>query len=73
MAPVSSIADLQADPQLLFRRFFQKVALPGLGTEAAFPGAPYRLSEPLWRIDRAAPRLGEDDAVLGSTAAQAGR
>lgn len=67
MAPVSRIADLQVDPQLLFRRFFKKVPMPGLGREVPFPGAPYRLSEALWRIDRAAPRLGEDnDAVLGS-------
>lgn len=52
MAPVSRIADLQADPQLLFRRFFHTV--PILGKDVAFPGPPYRLSEPLWRIDRAA-------------------
>jgi len=75
MAPVSRIADLQLDPQLVFRRFFRKVALPGLGREVAFPGAPYRLSEPLWQIHRAAPRLGEDnESVLGGIAAkQAGR
>ncbi|HVY14934.1 MAG TPA: CoA transferase, partial [Rhodopila sp.] len=35
MAPVSRIADLQADPQLLFRRFFHKVAMPGLGKDVA--------------------------------------
>jgi benzylsuccinate CoA-transferase BbsE subunit len=52
MAPVSRIADLQADPQLLFRQFFHTV--PILGKDIAFPGPPYRLSEPLWRIDRAA-------------------
>lgn len=66
MAPVASIADLGADPQLLFRRFFQTVAMPGIGSEVAIPGAPYRLSEPVWAIDRPAPRLGEHDAeVLG--------
>lgn len=70
MAPVSTIADLQSDPQLVFRRFFRKVAMPGIG-DVAFPGAPYRLSEPLWRIARAAPRLGEDsEAVLGTAAAR---
>jgi benzylsuccinate CoA-transferase BbsE subunit len=74
MAPVSRIADLELDPQLVFRRFFRKVAMPGLGREVAFPGAPYRLSEPLWRIDRAAPLLGEDNASLlgGRDARQAG-
>jgi benzylsuccinate CoA-transferase BbsE subunit len=70
MAPVSRIADLQIDPQHLFRRFFRKVAMPGLG-EVSFPGAPYRLSEALWRIDRAAPRLGEDnEGVLGGIGAR---
>jgi benzylsuccinate CoA-transferase BbsE subunit len=53
MAPVSRIADLQADPQLLFRQFFHTVPMPGLGKDVAFPGPPYRLSEPLWRIERA--------------------
>jgi benzylsuccinate CoA-transferase BbsE subunit len=74
MAPVSRIADIPHDPQLLFRRFFRKIAIPGLGREVALPGAPYRLSEPVWRIDRAAPRLGEDnDALLGGAAAAARR
>jgi benzylsuccinate CoA-transferase BbsE subunit len=59
MAPVSRIADIPNDPQLLFRQFFCKVALPGLGRQTAMPGAPYRLSEPVWRVANAAPRLGE--------------
>lgn len=68
MAPVSRIADIPQDPQLLFRRFFRKIAILGPGREVAFPGAPYRLSEPVWQIERAAPRLGEDnDAILGGT------
>jgi benzylsuccinate CoA-transferase BbsE subunit len=72
MAPVSRIADLQLDPQLLFRRYFKKVALPGLGREVAFPGAPYRLSHPVWKVDRPAPRLGEhNDELLGAGAARA--
>lgn len=74
MAPVSAIADLPLDPQLVFRRYFQKVALPGLGREVPFPGAPYRLSEPVWHIDRGAPRLGEDnEAVLGTATARQAR
>jgi len=66
MAPVSRVSDLHTDPQLIFRRYFQKVAMPGLGREVPFPGAPYRLSEPVWRIDRGVPALGEHDGdVLG--------
>jgi benzylsuccinate CoA-transferase BbsE subunit len=74
MAPVSKIADLQMDPQLVFRRYFQKVPMSVLGKDVLFPGAPYRLSEPLWRIERCAPWLGEDnDAILGSASARQGR
>lgn len=66
MAPVSRIADLPDDPQLLFRRFFQTLPIPGLGREVRMPGAPYRLSETLWRLDRAAPLPGADNpSVLG--------
>lgn len=69
MAPVARIADLPQDPQLVFRRFFQKMPGASLGREVLLPGAPYRLSEPLWRLQRAAPRLGEDNtALLGVSA-----
>jgi benzylsuccinate CoA-transferase BbsE subunit len=64
MAPVSRVADLPSNPQLVFRRYFQKVAMPQFGREVLFPGAPYRLSEPVWRIDRGAPALGEHNEEL---------
>jgi benzylsuccinate CoA-transferase BbsE subunit len=64
MAPVARIADLPQDPQLVFRRFFQKMPGNALGREVLLPGAPYRLSEPLWRLERGAPHLGEDNAAL---------
>lgn len=64
LAPVSTLADLPADPQLIHRRYFQDLAMPGLERPVRFPGAPYRFSEPLWALRRAAPRLGEDDALL---------
>lgn len=64
LAPVSRIADLQDDPQLAFRDYFGRLA-----DGTAFPGAPYRLSEPVWRIDRDAPAPGEDtETVLGALA-----
>jgi benzylsuccinate CoA-transferase BbsE subunit len=69
LAPVSRIADLQLDPQLLFRKFFHPIDFPALGHEVVFPGAPYRLSEPLWRIDRAAPQIGRDNDVVVQAAA----
>jgi benzylsuccinate CoA-transferase BbsE subunit len=64
MAPVARVADLAQDPQLVFRRFFQKMPGNALGREVLLPGAPYRLSEPLWRLQRAAPHLGEDNSAL---------
>jgi benzylsuccinate CoA-transferase BbsE subunit len=73
MAPVSRVGDLAEDPQLIFRNFFTDVAHPTLGRSLRFPGAPYRLSEPVWRIDRAAPSVGEHGAELtGAPRAAAG-
>ncbi len=73
MAPVSRVGDLADDPQLIFRRFFADVAHPALGRPLRFPGAPYRLSEPVWSIDGAAPRAGEHGADLtGAPRAAAG-
>lgn len=57
MGPVSRIADLLDDEQLAHRNFFARVASDG-GQQTVFPGAPYRLSEPVWQLSPA-PRLGE--------------
>ena len=71
MAPVSKLADLQDDPQLVYRQYFQQVAMPGFDHTTAFPGAPYRLSEPLWQIEHGAPALGQDnESVLAALASQ---
>jgi benzylsuccinate CoA-transferase BbsE subunit len=73
MAPVSRVGDLAEDPQLIFRNFFTDVDHPALGRSLRFPGAPYRLSEPVWHIDRAAPSVGEHDAEFaGAPRAAAG-
>jgi benzylsuccinate CoA-transferase BbsE subunit len=72
LAPVSRVSDLTQNPQLVFRRYFRKLNIPALGREVTFPGAPYRLSEPVWSVDRAAPRLGQDtDDVLADKSASA--
>ena len=77
LAPVSRVADLPEDPQLVFRRFFRDVPHPAVGRALRFPGAPYRLSEPVWNIDRPAPLPDEHgDAILNrnpAVAAQGGR
>jgi benzylsuccinate CoA-transferase BbsE subunit len=73
MAPVSKVGDLADDPQLIFRRYFVDVVHPALGRSLKLPGAPYRMSEPVWRINRAAPRVGQDDVeILGGSSAAVG-
>lgn len=64
MAPVSQVADLPADPQLVFRRYFRDLPHPAAGRTLRFPGAPYRLSEPVWQLDRPAPLPGEHSEEL---------
>jgi benzylsuccinate CoA-transferase BbsE subunit len=65
MAPVSTVSELPGDPQLVYRNYFHRVHDRTLDRELLFPGAPYRLSEPVWSIGRGAPRPGEDtQAVL---------
>lgn len=58
IAPVSTMRDLENDPQLKFREFFTTIATPG--GNLAFPGAPYFLSEPVWSA-RAPQRLTTSD------------
>jgi benzylsuccinate CoA-transferase BbsE subunit len=64
MAPVSRVGDLVDDPQLIYRGFFNEIDHPAFGRNLRFPGAPYRLSEPVWRIDAPAPRVGQHSAEL---------
>lgn len=59
MSPVNRIPDLFDDPQLAHRAFFARQRFGGT-EEFAFPGAPYRLSRPVWRI-APPPALGEHD------------
>jgi benzylsuccinate CoA-transferase BbsE subunit len=50
MSPVSRISDLFDDEQLAHRNYF--VTLDGNSAEGpfVFPGAPYKLSEPVWAV-----------------------
>ena len=72
MAPVSKVGDLTDDPQLIFRQFFTDLPHPALGRSLRFPGAPYRMSEPVWEIGDAAPTVGQHNAefaeILRTTA-----
>jgi crotonobetainyl-CoA:carnitine CoA-transferase CaiB-like acyl-CoA transferase len=58
-APVRSLEDLAADPQLTARGFFTPVVHEELGKTLEYPGAPYRFGATPWRLRRRAPLVGE--------------
>lgn len=60
MGPVNKVGDLFTDAQLQHSGFF--AALEG-GGDGLFPGAPYRLSSPVWKATPA-PELGAHDHLL---------
>jgi benzylsuccinate CoA-transferase BbsE subunit len=62
IAPVSTVADLPQDVQLMHRAFFRSLTFPDSGRSVTFPGPPYRLSEPVWQLARSAPRAGAHTA-----------
>ncbi|HEY78739.1 MAG TPA: CoA transferase [Dehalococcoidia bacterium] len=60
-APVVSVSELVASPQLKERDFWVAVAHPGTGEKVKFPGAGARLSRSPWRVGGRVPRLGSDN------------
>lgn len=59
IAPVNTPADILENPQLRSRGHFVDVPQAMEGRALRMPGAPYKLSETPWRIQRPAPRLGQ--------------
>ncbi len=57
---VNSIADLFADPQLIYRRLWRKRRHPGLGDQAYCDPA-FELSETPGDVTAAGPMLGADN------------
>jgi benzylsuccinate CoA-transferase BbsE subunit len=57
IAPVRSMSEVAASPQLAHRDYFRDVLTPS-GRPVSAPGAPYRLSRTPWRVAGAAPALG---------------
>ncbi len=62
MSAVSRVSDVLQDEQLAYRNYFVSVTDPQLGT-TTLPGAPYKLSAPIWQPGPA-PSLGQHDAEL---------
>jgi CoA:oxalate CoA-transferase len=50
--------DVYEDEHLNARTYFVEIEHPVLG-KLKYPGAPYKMSESPWRIDNAAPLIGE--------------
>jgi len=63
MCPVSTVADLMSNQQLLTRGYFHDVDYPEIGRTVPQPGAPFVMSEAPWRAG-GPPRLGEHTAEL---------
>lgn len=59
LCPVSTVADVAQNRQLMYRQFFTSVPHGLSGTDITMPGAPFRLSATPSRVVRPAPMLGE--------------
>jgi CoA:oxalate CoA-transferase len=57
-ARVLGIEELEKDPQYKARGFFHEIDHPVAG-RFAYPGAPFRMSQTPWQMERPAPLLGE--------------
>ncbi len=62
IAPVATVADIAADPQLAFRGYFQPVEHPAFGRTVRHPGPFARLSATPLAGPRRAPSPGEHNA-----------
>jgi crotonobetainyl-CoA:carnitine CoA-transferase CaiB-like acyl-CoA transferase len=62
--PVSTVADVEADPQLAARGFWQDVDVPEAGRAVSFPGGFALFNGERPRIRRPAPRLGEHNVEV---------
>lgn len=71
--PVSTVEDIEADPQLAARDFWQEVDLPEAGRSVTFPGGFALFDGERPRIRRPAPRLGEHNAEVYGAELRLGR
>jgi crotonobetainyl-CoA:carnitine CoA-transferase CaiB-like acyl-CoA transferase len=64
LVSVNEIPDVAASPHLREREFWTDIEHDYLNTVLRFPGAPVKLSETPWRLDRPAPLPGQDNATV---------
>ncbi|MBE0481644.1 MAG: CoA transferase [Dehalococcoidia bacterium] len=62
--PANNARDVVENPQLIERSFFADLEHPELGCSLKYPGAPYRLGESPWKLNRRAPLLGEHNEEI---------
>jgi len=66
LAPCNTYEDVSRSAQLEARGFWEEVKHPDLGETITYPGAPLRMEETPWRIQRPAPLIGEhNEEVYG--------
>ncbi len=63
-APVDSLPQLVANPQLIERGFFVELAHPELGARVKYPRAGAEFSRSPWRLVRCAPLIGEHNQQI---------
>jgi len=65
LAAIKNTAEVFSSPQLIERDFFDEIEHPVAG-KLTYPGAPFRLSETPWSLDRPAPLLGQHNKKIYS-------
>jgi len=60
LGPVNRVSEIFGDAQLAHRGFF--TSMKAGGRDIKFPGAPYKMTPPLWRV-APAPALGEQNDI----------
>ena len=70
IAPVNSLADVLADPQLTYRHFFRTISSPDFVADLIVPGKPYRLFDlpnfDSWSLESEAKLVDIEDDWLAS-------
>ncbi len=64
VTPVNTAKDLMQDKQLWARNYFIRIEHPELNDTIVYPGAPVKMSESPWCLDRKAPLLGEHNEEI---------
>jgi crotonobetainyl-CoA:carnitine CoA-transferase CaiB-like acyl-CoA transferase len=64
LAPCNTVEDMSKDVQLKARGFWEEVEHPELSTTITYPGAPLKMKETPWRIQRRAPLIGEHNKEI---------